>query len=100
MKQQIQIANIYMNEDSYDDLSEINFQDEFVNAGLVNEKGITEDDVDENELAMGIKTEMEHTTNVDIAKRISLDHLAEIPDYYTRLKKMEEEAFTDNSDEE
>ena len=26
-----------------------------------------------------------------IATRIALDHLAELPDYYTRLKKMEEE---------
>jgi hypothetical protein len=41
---------------------------------------------------MGIKVEMEHTTDPLIAKRISLDHLSEIPDYYTRLAKMEKEA--------
>jgi hypothetical protein len=38
---------------------------------------------------MGIKVEMEHTKNKTIAKRIALDHLAELPDYYTRLLKME-----------
>ena len=38
---------------------------------------------------MGIKVEMEHTKNKAVAKRITLDHLAELPDYYTRLNKME-----------
>ena len=47
---------------------------------------------DEKELAMGIEVEYEHTDNPIIAERIALDHLTEIPDYYTRLKKMEEEA--------
>jgi hypothetical protein len=41
---------------------------------------------------MGIAVEMEHTSCGIIAKRIALDHLAEISDYYTRLKAMEEEA--------
>jgi len=35
---------------------------------------------------------MEHTNNKLVAKRIVLDHLAEFPDYYTRLAKMEDEA--------
>jgi hypothetical protein len=35
---------------------------------------------------------MEHTNNRDVAERIALDHLAEIPDYYTRLLAMEKEA--------
>ena len=47
---------------------------------------------DEKELAMGKEVEYEHTDNPIIAERIALDHLTEIPDYYTRLKKMEEEA--------
>ncbi len=68
------------------------FINEFKNAGRANEKGITEDDVDANELAMGIKVEFEHTTCRKMAFRISLDHLAEIPDYYTRLAKMEGDA--------
>lgn len=61
-------------------------------AGKAKEKKFTEKDADAKELKMGMEVEMEHTTNKAIAKRIALDHLAEIPDYYTRLKKMEAEA--------
>ena len=38
------------------------------------------------ELRMGIRVEMEHTDNIDKAKKIALDHLAENPFYYTALK--------------
>ncbi len=38
------------------------------------------------ELRMGIKVEMEHTDDLDKAKKIALDHLAENPYYYTALK--------------
>jgi hypothetical protein len=38
------------------------------------------------ELRMGIKVEMEHTDDLDKAKKIALDHLAENPFYYTALK--------------
>lgn len=47
---------------------------------------------DEKELKMGIEVEQEHTNDPRMAERIAKDHLAEIPDYYTRLKKMEDEA--------
>jgi hypothetical protein len=57
--------------------------------GEAKKKKVTEKDVDKKELEMGIKVEMEHTKNKAIAKRIALDHLAELPDYYTRLTKME-----------
>lgn len=43
----------------------------------------------ESELSMGIKVEKEHTSDEKVAKEIALDHLKELPDYYTRLKKME-----------
>ena len=45
--------------------------------------------VDEKELAMGIQVETEHTQDKDIAEKISRDHLAEDPKYYTKLKEME-----------
>lgn len=48
--------------------------------------------VDSEQLEMGIKVEMEHTTCPVISRKIAMDHLAEIPDYYTRLDKMEKEA--------
>lgn len=46
---------------------------------------------DPKELRMGIEVEMEHTDDKDIAERIARDHLAEFKNYYTALKKMEEE---------
>ena len=49
--------------------------------------------VNEKELKMGISIEKEHTNCPLLAERIAKDHLMEIPDYYTRLKKMEEEAM-------
>lgn len=59
---------------------------------LVLDKPIADEkDVDPKELAMGIKVEYEHTSNREASKKIALAHLLELPDYYTRLKKMEEE---------
>lgn len=46
----------------------------------------------ESQLEMGKKFELEHTNDIKIAEKIALDHLKEIPDYYTRLKKMENKA--------
>jgi hypothetical protein len=48
-------------------------------------------EVDEKEVKMGIKVEAEHTSSDIMAYRITLDHLAECADYYTRLMKMEKE---------
>jgi hypothetical protein len=45
-----------------------------------------------NQLEMGIPIEHEHTRNKTLATDIALQHLDEIPDYYTRLKKMEASA--------
>lgn len=44
------------------------------------------------ELESGTKVEMEHTDDKSKAEEIAMDHLAEIPDYYTRLEKMEKDA--------
>ena len=60
--------------------------------GRALKKGFTENDANPEQLEMGIKIEMEHTDDPSVAKIIALDHLSEIPDYYTRLKKMEEDA--------
>jgi len=65
---------------------------EFMLGGKANEEGVSQEDVDPSELSMGINVEKEHTPNIAVAKRIALDHLAEIDDYYTRLAEMEEEA--------
>ena len=46
----------------------------------------------QRQLEMGIPIEHEHTKDKDLATDIALQHLDEIPDYYTRLKKMEASA--------
>jgi len=43
---------------------------------------------DPEQLEMGIKVEHEHTTNVDIAEVIAKHHLAEDPEYYSKLKTL------------
>jgi hypothetical protein len=58
---------------------------------ILKNKGIlTEADmnvrVNPSELAMGVKVEMEHTDDVEVAKKIAMDHLAENPKYYSELK--------------
>jgi len=46
----------------------------------------------QKQLDIGEPIEHEHTKNHKLAKEIALQHLDEIPDYYTRLKKMEASA--------
>jgi len=46
----------------------------------------------QKQLDMGAPIEHEHTKNQKLATEIALQHLDEIPDYYTRLKKMEADA--------
>ena len=46
----------------------------------------------QKQLDMGAPIEHEHTKNKTLAIDIALQHLDEIPDYYTRLKKMEASA--------
>ena len=41
------------------------------------------------QLALGIQVELEHTDDPREAREIALDHLMELPDYYSRLAKME-----------
>jgi 3-hydroxyisobutyrate dehydrogenase-like beta-hydroxyacid dehydrogenase len=65
----------------------------FFNKGKYNSKKSVK--IDEKELKLGIKVEMEHTDDVVIAERIAKDHLAEIPGtgnndgYYSLLERME-----------
>ena len=42
-----------------------------------------------HQVKLGTKVEFEHTTSRKNAEITALQHLDEIPDYYTRLKKME-----------
>jgi hypothetical protein len=50
-----------------------------------------------NEFIKGYAIEREHTTDINIAKEIALDHLYEDPNYYSKLSKIEipyNEGFT------
>lgn len=47
------------------------------------------EDFDPEALAMGIQVEFEHTNDIDLAREIAMDHLAEDPDYYKKLAEME-----------
>ncbi|MDO8640239.1 MAG: DUF5661 family protein [Nitrosarchaeum sp.] len=71
----------------------------FIGKGRYNEIKDKNPEIDPDELAMGIKVEMEHTSDPEIAKRIALDHLVEVypkvSHYYTYLKKMEKQLEDD-----
>jgi hypothetical protein len=71
------------------------FKDQ-LKGGKSDGKDITRYDL--KQILLGIKIEQEHTTNKMIALEITLDHLEEIPDYYTRLIEMEEEAEEEMED--
>lgn len=60
--------------------------------GLARKKGISFSDVNRQQLIQGIHVELEHTDDVLTAATIALDHLAEFPNYYTFLAKMERQA--------
>jgi hypothetical protein len=57
--------------------------------GRAEEKGVTEKDFEPEAVAKGIELELEHTRDLDLAKKIALDHLAEFEDYYDGLEEME-----------
>jgi hypothetical protein len=47
------------------------------------------EDFDQEALAIGTQIEFEHTKDLEIAREIAMDHLAEDPDYYQKLSEME-----------
>lgn len=49
--------------------------------------GKKEKDFDKKSIAAGVKVELEHTDDIEIAKRIAMDHLTEDKDYYVKLIK-------------
>ncbi len=47
------------------------------------------EDFDQVQLNKGIKVELEHTSNEEMAREIAMDHLMEDKNYYTKLEKVE-----------
>ena len=48
------------------------------------------EDFDADQLDQGVKVELEHTNDRDLAKEIAMDHLTEDPRYYEKLKTIED----------
>lgn len=46
------------------------------------------------QIKIGVDVEMEHTKNKSEAKKIAMDHLVEDPEYYSKLKKIENKEAT------
>ncbi len=44
----------------------------------------------QSQLAKGVKVEMEHTDDEEVAREIAMDHLWEDPAYYDKLARVEE----------
>ena len=92
------IAKTIMRKDDFKTSSpEYKFEDK-IPGGLAGGMGLTDIakhhnisvDVLVSEFKKGISAEMEHTTDREIAKEITLDHLYEDPQYYTKLSQIEE----------
>jgi endoglucanase Acf2 len=60
--------------------------------GMADGKVLT--DYDLERLLTGIKIETEHTSDKFIALEIAMDHLERIPDFYSRLARMERKAMS------
>jgi hypothetical protein len=81
----------------YEEIDEIAVQVDNIPGGLA--KGMTLNDIAKhhnispqtlkNEFIKGYAIEREHTTDINIAKEIALDHLYEDPNYYSKLSKIE-----------
>lgn len=54
---------------------------------LIWEAYLAADKIKPEQLKLGIEIEQEHTTDLAEAEKIARDHLAEDPEYYTKLKK-------------
>lgn len=55
---------------------------------IAKKHGVSVDQI-KNQLAKGVKVELEHTSDRTVAHEIALDHLGEEPDYYDRLEQAE-----------
>lgn len=64
-----------------------------LSGGMADGKSLTSYDL--GELLEGIKFEREHTDDNLIALEIAMDHLERIPDYYSRLSRMERQYLSD-----
>ncbi|MFA5048634.1 MAG: DUF5661 family protein [Patescibacteria group bacterium] len=94
-----QVKSIY-NEGAWDE-NNSNLQKSLITHNMISEslriklKSKDYNKYDQKQLKMGTAVEMEHTKDKALAQYIASQHLDEFPDYYTRLKEMEDEAKED-----
>lgn len=55
--------------------------------GIVRRERVSPSFFDQEQLAIGVAVEMEHTSRPEIALEIAMAHLAERRDYYARLER-------------
>lgn len=84
------------NEEDIEDEPDIEWEDSRESEGMTVEDIAKKHNVSvekiKEQIRKGIEIEYEHTDSREEAERIAMDHLTEIPDYYDRLSRMEEEA--------
>jgi len=68
--------------------------------GVGKHNDVPDDEFDPEQLQKGIEVEQEHTNDALVAKMIAKDHLSELPDYYSRLTDMEDEARSEEGIED
>ena len=73
-------------------LKSIMEQKDIIPGGLAD--NAPDSEFDEDQLEIGTKAEMEHTSDKTMAKEIAKDHLKEDPKYYTKLERMESESIS------
>jgi len=79
-----------MNETEAEEVAVDDEPDDVIDGGKADDEHISK--FSPQQIMIGMGVEMEHTDDPKIALEIAMDHLMEIPDYYTRLDKMEKEA--------
>jgi hypothetical protein len=72
---------------------DIKYFKESLTGGVADGKAVTQYNLDE--LLTGIKFELEHTSDRFVALEIAMDHLERMPDYYSRLRRLEREFMSD-----
>ena len=77
---------------------ESSYADDKIKGGLAD--GKNDKDFDPKQIEKGIKVEMEHTDDKELAKEIAKDHLMENSKYYDHLEKMEEKMDKEDSEPE
>jgi len=75
------------------DVDDVDQDGDNIEGGLADDADVME--FDPQQIVKGIEVEMEHTKDPKVALEIAMDHLKELPDYYTRLDAMEKEGEID-----